>query len=188
LLLLLLAAGCGGAAPARAPASEPTTVAPSPAKPAPVDVRASDDAPPAPVRAEIDLPSYIGARVESLHEAVARSLGLPESASLTEHGLEVQSKGSLVITIFVHLMPESPGGPTYRGPLFRGIRREMTRAQIEKLLGAPSETGATSSILDSQPRTWIKYLAKEAQIHFQFRADGALEMITLMEPDWRPGK
>ncbi|MGZ3456855.1 MAG: hypothetical protein ACXVEF_45030 [Polyangiales bacterium] len=136
------------------------------------------------------MPQFIGRPVGELRAAVAKQLGLPPGADVTSHGVEIVVRDGLVDTIFVHIVPEHDKGPTYDGPLFRGLARTMRRADVESLLGPPDKRADPKAIpmFPYTSMNWIKYDRPEAQIHFQFAVgDGPLEMITLMRPDWRPG-
>jgi hypothetical protein len=65
----------------------------------------------------------------------------------------------------------------------------MSSAEVVKLLGPPDERGGGDLIEATGYRVprWLKYNRPEAQLHFTFNDNGALGLITVMRPDWKPG-
>lgn len=69
------------------------------------------------------------------------------------------------------------------------ITHSSTRTEIVEVLGEPQEVGGG----EKHPMLgyvwpWIKYFRTDCQIRFEFNRSGALRMLSIMEPDWEPGK
>lgn len=69
------------------------------------------------------------------------------------------------------------------------ITQSSTRADIVQALGEPEEVGGG----EKHPSfgyiwPWIKYFRTDCQIRFEFQKSGRLRMLSIMEPDWEPGK
>jgi len=69
------------------------------------------------------------------------------------------------------------------------ITQSSTRGDIVQVLGEPPEFGGG----EKHPAfgyvwPWIKYSRTDCQVRFEFQKSGALRMLSIMEPDWEPGK
>lgn len=70
-----------------------------------------------------------------------------------------------------------------------GITADSNKVEVIRVLGKPSESGGGvkhSSLGYISP--WIKYHRPDCQLHFEFGKTGKVHQITVMEPDWEPGK
>lgn len=69
------------------------------------------------------------------------------------------------------------------------ITPSSTRTEIVEILGEPQEVGGD----EKHPShgyvwPWIKYHRADCQLRFEFQKSGALRMLSILEPDWEPGK
>ncbi len=69
-----------------------------------------------------------------------------------------------------------------------GISESSTRDDVLGLLGEPHESGGG----EKNPQLgyiwpWIKYNKTECQLRFEFRKSGKLRMVSILDPDWKPG-
>jgi hypothetical protein len=67
------------------------------------------------------------------------------------------------------------------------IRSTTQIKQLISIYGTPDETGSGYSPDDKSPSGWVKWKLKELQLHCEFE-NGKIKMVTLMEPNWYPGK
>jgi len=70
-----------------------------------------------------------------------------------------------------------------------GISESSDRDDVIAKLGTPSlNGGGEKSPVIGYVAPWIKYLRDDCQIRFEFGRNGKLKMVSLLEPDWEPGK
>lgn len=71
----------------------------------------------------------------------------------------------------------------------KGIKADSPKEDVIEILGEPTLTGGGEkhpSIGYIYP--WIKYHRTDCQLRFEFRKSKGIRSISILEPDWEPGK
>lgn len=73
----------------------------------------------------------------------------------------------------IHIYNREPGYAPFAAPLPRGLRLEMTRVEVEKLLGAPSKSGGggRNPITGGIIPEWVRYDGLPEFVHVEFGRD-----------------
>jgi hypothetical protein len=77
------------------------------------------------------------------------------------------------------------GHSQYAGTFPAGVAFGDTETSIVQKLGQPTQKGGggISKVIHKPIPYWLEYLFAEAILHFQFDADGRVDMVTLYSPD-----
>ena len=70
-----------------------------------------------------------------------------------------------------------------------GISAQSTRENVVEVLGEPTFMGG--GLKDSTfgyISPWIKYHREDCQLRFEFGKDGRIRLVSILEPNWEPGK
>ena len=92
---------------------------------------------------------------------------------------------ALVVTApFVHPIPEKLDQLE-----IVDISESSTRDDVIAILGKPTEAGGNVKLPTiGYVSPWIKYQRDDCQIRFEFGRNGKLTMVSLLEPNWQPGR
>lgn len=68
------------------------------------------------------------------------------------------------------------------------ITQNSTQEEVIAELGPPTQSGGgmTSKFL-GYVFPWIKYQRTDCQLRFEFDKEGAIRMVSILDPDWKPG-
>jgi hypothetical protein len=71
-----------------------------------------------------------------------------------------------------------------------GIDSQSTKDDVLAQLGEPDEAGGGSGVAVGSIRIapWVKYIRSDCQLRFEFGRSGRLVLISVLEPDWEPGR
>jgi hypothetical protein len=79
--------------------------------------------------------------------------------------------------------------PRLAGIGISGLTATATRDHVVAALGDPQESGG--GFVDQAIgyiKPWIKYRRRDHQLRFEFDTQGAVEAVTFMPANWRPGE
>lgn len=70
-----------------------------------------------------------------------------------------------------------------------GVSESSNREDVVKILGEPSISGGdVKSPTIGYIAPWVKYLRTDYQLRFEFGRNKTLRLVSLLEPNWKPGK
>ncbi|MBT1689469.1 hypothetical protein [Dawidia soli] len=101
-----------------------------------------------------------------------------------DEGIQIKFKKDIITTIWIEFTDRRSGAFPF--VVDAVVTPNVDIRNVVKVLGNPSETEEGFTIGD-KTSGWVKWITKAYQLHCQV-SDSEIYMVTLMEPDWYPGK
>lgn len=84
-----------------------------------------------------------------------------------------------LISIFIHSAEDGTDYSAFECPLHMGLSLKMTRADVELLLGSPSQKGGGKDPFWGEIPMWVKYEFDRYYLHIEFRKGSEIiRMVT----------
>ena len=104
-----------------------------------------------------------------------------------EGGYSFSHESSRIRALFVYVRPTGDAA-AFAGPLVDGLTARSTRADVRRVMGAPSRSGEPRTVAPlGRYGGYDRYDAEHVCVHFQYTEPGEfIEQITVMTADAAP--
>lgn len=139
----------------------------------------------------IDLKTLIGkSQEDAKQQLIAWNIPVTPSADDPDlwvgydEGIQIRFKEGIITTLWIEFTDRRSGAFPFAVDAV--ITPNVDIHRVVKALGNPNETEDGFTIGD-KTSGWVKWNTKAYQLHCEV-SDSKIFMVTLMEPDWYPGK
>lgn len=140
----------------------------------------------------IDLKTLIGTRQGiALHHLVTWGIKVSPSTEYDnlwvgyDEGIQLEAEDSIITTIWIEFTDRRTGAFPFQ---VDNVIKPLTDINnVILAYGKPDETGDGFKIGNSELNGWVKWNSDTWQLHCEID-NSKVVMITLMQPDWVPGK